>query len=238
MKLTGALLLGVVLVGCGSRADGPSTSSSPATVRAASSPATPTAPTPAKTPDRAGSDLFCGVLSDNTVTAGQGSGPNTFELRPATSVRTGSTGSARFGGWVTGRPTIGTYVCVWLAQGAPMGGFQSEVRPAEPGYSTEILPNGFALPQGCAFVGRPAAGTDGLSVVWKVDCGATANRSARGTLAPAFTAQGWTLCSSAVANALWRKGVLRLTVSEGSGAPGEYPMLTQRPDFDPKSTCP
>jgi hypothetical protein len=129
-------------------------------------------------------------------------------------------------------------VCAWLEQGAPISGFQSQVLPGEAGYIAEILPNGFALPQGCAFVGRPAAGADGISVVWKVDCGATANRDARGTLAPAFTAQGWTLCGSGLANATWRKDVLRLTVSEGSGAPGEYPMLTQRPNYDPKSTCP
>jgi hypothetical protein len=134
------------------------------------------------------------VLSANTITSGQGSGPNTFELRPTTSVRTGTISSARFGGWVSSdRPALGSYVCVWLSQGAPMGGFLSQVRAGEPGYIAEGLPIGFVLAQGCSYVGQPTTDGDAISVLWKVDCGATANRSARGPLSPALTQQGWSL---------------------------------------------
>ena len=189
--------------------------------------ATPTTPT--KTNNPTTNDLFCGVLTENTITSGQGSGPNTFELRPTTSVRTGTLGSARFGGWLSvDRPALGTYVCVWLGQGAPIGGFESQVRSGDPGYIAEILPNGFALAQGCAYVGQATSEPDGLAVIWKVDCGAIANRSARGTLAPAFKQQGWSSCASGLASEIWRKDTSRLTVSEGSGSPGEYPTLTQR----------
>lgn len=93
-------------------------------------------------------DLFCGPLAENTITSGQGSGPNTFELRPATSVRTGALSSARFGGWVSSdRPALGTYVCVWLLQGAPMGGFESQVRPGEAGASVPRASRLAAAPQ-------------------------------------------------------------------------------------------
>ncbi len=176
-----------------------------------------------------GKDLFCGVLAANTITSGQGSGPNTFELRPATSARTGTIGSTRFGGWVSAdRPGLSTYVCVWLIQGAPMGGFESQVRAGESGYIAQILPNGFALAQGCTYIGTPTSDAEALAVTWKVDCGATANRDARGMLRIAFTQQGWVSCASGLASEIWRKDTSRLTVSEGSGAPGEYPMLTQR----------
>ena len=135
----------------------------------------------------------------------------------------------RFGGWVSAdRPVLGTYVCAWLTQGAPMGGFESQVRPGEPGYIAHVLPNGFVLPQGCAYIGLPTADAEALAVSWKVDCGATANRNARGTLSPSFTQQGWVSCASGLASEIWRKDTSRLTVAEGSGAPGEYPTLTQR----------
>ncbi len=206
---------------------GPASTSTTSPPTMPASAATTTAPP--KTNDATTMDLFCGVLSENTITSGQGSGPNTFELRPATSVRTGTIGSARFGGWASpDRPALGTYVCVWLRQGAPMGGFRSRVRSGEPAYIAEILPNGLILPQGCAYVGIPTTDRDGVSVIWKVDCGATANRDARGTLGPAFTQQGWTSCGSGLASEIWRQDTSRLTVSEGSGSPGEYPTLTQR----------
>jgi hypothetical protein len=183
----------------------------------------------AKTFDPATNDLFCGVLSDNSITSGQGSGPNTFELRPTTSVRTGTVGSVRFGGWAaTDRPALGTYVCVWISQGAPIGGFQTQLRSGEPGYIAEIVPNGFALPQSCAYVGQATSEDSGLAVVWKVDCGAMPNRSARGSLGPALMQQGWSSCASGLATEIWSKGTSRLAVAEGSGAPGEYPTLTQR----------
>jgi hypothetical protein len=176
------------------------------------------------------SDLFCGVMSENMIESGQGSGPNTFELRPAVSERTGTIGSTRFA-WGDPAP-LGTYVCVWVEQAVPMGRFIAQVRPGEPGYIDEILPTGFALPVGCAFVGMPTADPDGLVVSWRFDCGVDANRDARGTLTSAFQEQGWVSCGSGLANSVWRKDTALLTVSEGSGSPGEYPKLTQRRYYD------
>jgi hypothetical protein len=203
--------------------------------------ATATATPVAKTFDPTRNDLYCGALSENRITSGQGSGPNTFELRPTTSVRTGTVGSVLFGGWIApDRPSLGTYVCVWLSQGVPMAGFESQVPSGQPGYIAEILPNGFALPQNCAYVGLPTSEGDGVSVVWKVDCGATANRSARATLAPALTQQGWTSCASGLASEIWRKSTSRLVIAEGSGAAGEYPTMTQRlyPTVPNNAGCP
>src|SRR5687768_11173640 len=68
-------------------------------------------PPGAPTPDPY--EILCGTLVPNTITSGQGSGPNTFELRPVTSVRTGSVSSARFAGWTQGeRPPLDSHVCV------------------------------------------------------------------------------------------------------------------------------
>jgi hypothetical protein len=186
---------------------------------------TPT-PSPTKAVDPNTQDLFCGVLSANTVTFGQGSGANTFELRPTNSIRTGTVGSARFGGWLSAS-ALGTYVCVRLAQGAPMGGFLSEVHAGEPGYIADVLPNLFTLPSGCAYVARATTDADDVTVRWRFDCGATANSNARGALGPALTQQGWTMCSSGLANQTWRQSTSRLTVSEGAGGPGGYPFLAQ-----------
>lgn len=232
--LTVGALVGIVigvLVALGAfRSPAPAVSPSPSVAISTQSPS-PSLPvaTSARPSVAVGKDLFCGVLAANTVTSGQGSGPNTFELRPATSVRTGTVGSTRFGGWVSpDRPALGTNVCVWLLQGAPVGGYESQVRSGESGYIAQVLPNGFALPQGCAYVGNPTSDAEGLAVSWKVDCGPTANRDARGMLRTAFSQQGWVSCASGLASEIWRKDTSRLTVSEGSGAPGEYPTLTQR----------
>jgi len=205
---------------------------SPTPVPTAPSTHTPglVAPTPlATTGAPSGTDVFCGVLSANSITSGQGSGPGTYELRPATSVRTGAISWERFGGWTTGRPPLGTYVCALIAQGAPIGGFQTEVRPNETGYITSIVPNGFVLPPQCRYVGMPSAEDgDRPAVVWRFDCGASGNRDARGSLLAAFTQQGWSPCAPAVAPGTWRKDTSRLTVTEASGAPGDLPTLTQR----------
>jgi hypothetical protein len=231
------VLPAILLASCGGNVG------SPAPAPAANTPtaAAATAPALAKTFDPTTNDLFCGVLSENSITSGQGSGPNTFELRPTTSVRTGSIGSARFGGWISAdRPALGTYVCVWLSQGAPMGGFQSQVRSGAPGYIAEILPNGFALPQNCAYVGQATSEGGGLSVTWKVDCGAIANRSARATLAPALTQQGWISCGSGLASEIWSKNTSRLAIAEGSGAAGDYPTMAQHlaPAAPSNAGCP
>lgn len=95
-------------------------------------------------------------------------------------------------------------------------------------------PSLFTLPQGCAFVGSPVSTADQTD--WKVDCGAAANRDARGTLAPAFARGGWTSCGTGLATALWANSRFLLAVSESSGAAGEYPRLTQR--LRTTSACP
>lgn len=133
--LRAATMAAVFLASCGGSVGSAGPTAAVATSTTLTAPTeTPTLPT--KTNDATTKDLFCGVLSANTITSGQGSGPNTFELRPTTSVRTGTIGSARFGGWVSSdRPALGTYVCVWLGKGAPMGGFLSQVRAASPATS-------------------------------------------------------------------------------------------------------
>ncbi len=104
-----------------------------------------------------------------------------------------------------------------------------------PATAAQPAPTGFVLPQACAFVAPPVVEA---ITTWSVDCGASANRDARGTLGPAFTQQGWTACGVGLATATWMKAATRITVSEGSGAPGEYPKLTQ-PTLPPASTsCP
>ena len=220
----GACALAIVVAACGSTAGpgsaSPYVTSSPAAVNTI-------APAPSTTVSHTSTqDLFCGVLSANTVTFGQGSGANTFELRPTNSVRTGTLGSARFGGWVSA-PALGTYVCVWLDQGAPMGGYVSRALPGEPGYIADIVPNLFTLPSGCTYVAVPTTDADQVTVRWQFDCGVTANRDARGAVGPAFTKQGWTMCASGLANQTWRQSTSRLTVSEGAGGPGGYPVLVQ-----------
>lgn len=222
MDIRRTLLLAALLVAsCGDSAG----TAAPMTATLASATSTP----PLKTIDASMYELSCGVLSANSITTGQGSGANTFELRPSTNLRTGTLGSTLFGGWVgPDRPALGTYVCVSLGRGVPMAGFLSRVAAGEPGYIAAILPNGLALPQSCAYVGLPTTDADAVAVTWKADCGAAANRDARGTLGPAFIQQGWSSCANGLATEIWRKDTSRLTVSEGTGAPGEYPTLTQR----------
>ncbi len=107
----------------------------------------------------------------------------------------------------------------------------STLTPATPvataSSQSSAKPIGFVLPATCAYAGSAVVGTD--QTQWKFDCGSTANRDARGTLAPAFTQQGWTSCGAVTATATWINGPVRLIVSEGSGAPGEIglPMLSQ-----------
>lgn len=219
------LLAALLVASCGDSAG----TAAPAPTSMTITPTAAAAPSITKTNDASLYELSCGVLSANSITTGQGSGANTFELRPSTNLRAGTLGSTLFGGWVSpDRPALGTYVCVSLGRGAPMAGFLSQVLSGEPGYIAAVLPNGLALPQGCAYVGLPTTDADAVAVTWKADCGATANRDARGTLGPAFIQQGWSSCANGLATEIWRKDTSRLTVSEGTGAPGEYPTLTQR----------
>jgi hypothetical protein len=64
--------------------------------------------------------LFCGVVAANPTTSGEGSGPNTYELR-VTNGPTGAAASFTFGvAQSIALPTIGTYICGQFAEGAPM----------------------------------------------------------------------------------------------------------------------
>jgi len=56
---------------------------------------------------------------------------------------------------------------------------------------------------------------------WRFDCGELANRNARGSLNGTLTSQGWRMCASGLATAQWGKAERMVTVSEGSGIPGE-----------------
>ncbi|TME29318.1 MAG: hypothetical protein E6I64_01000 [Chloroflexi bacterium] len=67
----------------------------------------------------------------NSLTSGQGSGPNTYELLSPTGLSV-----ARFG-WASGQAALGTYICARFIVGAPMLGFESLIRPGEPGYAPE-----------------------------------------------------------------------------------------------------
>jgi photosystem II stability/assembly factor-like uncharacterized protein len=55
----------------------------------------------------------------------------------------------------------------------------------------------------------------------RFDCGEPNNTNARGTLNAPLTRQGWRMCASGLATAMWGKAELMVTVSEGSGIPGE-----------------
>ena len=85
-------------------------------------------------------------------------------------------------------------------------------------------PTGFVLPLGCAYVDQPEVGGD--QTRWKFDCGWASN-SARGSLARALMAQGWTCGIAVTATATWAKGTSRLVIVEGAGGFNGYPQLAQ-----------
>jgi hypothetical protein len=91
--------------------------------------------------------------------------------------------------------------------------------------SSPPTPTGFALPQGCTYIGSATVVSG--QTEWRFDCGTTANRDARGILTPAFTQQGWTSCGAVTATATWAKGTTEIVVAESSGAAGDYPKLAQ-----------
>src|SRR5258708_36302887 len=113
----------------------------------------------------------------------------------------------------------------------PISGFVNE--GTYPATMAKPAPPGFVLPQACAFVRPPEIGADQTS--WWVDCGAEANRSARGTLGTALGQQGWTSCGPAAATELFFKGTVRIGVVESSRAPGDYPRVTQ--ELRPATGC-
>ena len=132
------LVMLVLLIGIGAlyavRSQGPASevvTSPPAS--SAAPPTTPVATTSAPTstlrPTATPLTIIgCGVLSPNSITTGQGSGPNTYELRD----QSGAPAGLLFGLGL--EPALGTYVCLRLIPGVPMNGFSSIVAPNEIGY--------------------------------------------------------------------------------------------------------
>lgn len=104
-----------------------SSSPSPTPTTAIAS-STPVATPPGKTNDPVVNSVACGTLVVNSVTSGQGSGANTYELLSPTGVAVG-----RFF-WATGQSAVGTYICARLTPGAPISSFSSQSGPGEPGY--------------------------------------------------------------------------------------------------------
>jgi photosystem II stability/assembly factor-like uncharacterized protein len=88
---------------------------------------------------------------------------------------------------------------------------------------TERFP--VALPPGCRVLSTVLR-TD--EEEWRVECGAAMNASARGTLAPVLSGDGWRLCGSGLATATWSKAGSQLGISEGSGVPGEGFVVVRR----------
>jgi len=128
------------------------------------------------------------------------------------------------------------YVCLLLEHGTPFPTFAGLIGPQMSGYVPEgtfpataarPAPTGFAPPQVCAYVEPPVV--RGEQTEWSLDCGAPNNNNARGTLAPALAAQGWTQCASGLATAQWRKGDVMISVVESTLAPGEYMRVAQLP---------
>ena len=95
-----------------------------ATTTATTSAATP----PGNTNPPTASVVSCGTLAPNSVTSGQGSGPNTYELLSPTGVTIGRVF------WASGQASLGTYVCARFIPGAPVAAFDSLIRPGDPDY--------------------------------------------------------------------------------------------------------
>lgn len=139
--------------------------------------------------------------------------------------------------------SMGGYMCMGLDAGSPhsiFGGAEagSTVIPEGRYPATRAMPppTGFVIPQACVYVAPPLVGGDQSE--WKLDCGADANRNARGTLAPALTQQGWVACSVGLGGAAWAKGTARVYVGESTLAPGEYPKIVQPARPAASGACP
>lgn len=138
------------------------------------------------------------------------------------------------------------YICASIyGTGAPSPTFAGLWPPNTAGFIPEgtlpaskasPMPDGLVLPQSCVYIAPPVVGADQRE--WSIECGATANRDARGTLAPALTQQGWTSCGVGLGTASWAKGTTRLSVVESSGSPGDYPRIVQPVRPASSGSCP
>jgi len=101
----------------------------------------------------------------NSVTSGQGSGPNTFELLSPTGVAVGRLF------WDGGQSAAGTYVCVRAIPGAPVVSFSSLIRPGEPGFVPQPT---IVATDSCGAVTQYAA--DGAHMLVTLTAGGTATQ--------------------------------------------------------------
>lgn len=184
-------------------------------------------------PSTADNNVRCGILAEKLTRPGEGSGASV--ISPTLSAALGVGHGVLVGLPDQNVPPFGSYICVRIRPGAPMAGFGGWVQPGDTDYvpASALVPTGFALPSTCSYLGTPTADPNTGQVVWKVSCGATADRDARGTLAPALTQQGWTSCGSGLGVAIWTKDARTLTIVEGAGG-GDPPAI----DLRNNSSCP
>jgi hypothetical protein len=119
----------------------------------------------AKTNEPIGTTVACGTLVTNSITSGQGSGPNTFELLSPTGVPVGRLF------WDAGQSAVGTYVCVRTVPGVPMSSFSSLIRPGEAGY---VAQPALVATDSCGSVTGFAG--DGAHILLTLTAGATATQ--------------------------------------------------------------
>ena len=179
-------------------------------------------------PAIADNNVRCGLIAGKLTRQGEGFGGTV--IAPVTSAAYGVTASALIG-LPEDAPRTGSYVCVRALPGAPMSGFGGWVQPGEKDYvpRTGLAPTGFDLPKSCAYAGDPIPDELQFEVIWRIDCGAAGD--VRATLAPALTAQGWTLCGAALDVAIWSKDARTLTVTPDASASAS-PTLRLRPNSD------
>ncbi len=250
-----AVLIAALIVGFGLRDRDSQATASPSPIPATSTPAPasspPTTPSPVVTASPAPTAQpgppsswasVCGTVSDDVASTSTTNGSLVLNSpgRPPLKITDLFLTSPRSpGGGIAG------YICTSLQAGVPNPIFGGLWTPNTAGFVAEGTlpatkanppPTGFVVPQTCAYVVPPLVGGDQNE--WKVDCGADANRNARGTLAPALTQQGWTSCGVGLGTASWAKGTARLFIAESSMSPGDYPKLTQPVRPAATSSCP
>ena len=234
-----ALVAGVLtmtMIGCTSA--GPVAFASPTLIAAATTSARPSVATTISVPQAtaavATSAVACGTVSEYVRTAPATDGsfvlssPGRSPLKITLTVASADPTEGQFAGYVCVALKAGVPHPIFVGLGVPrIDGVIPESYVPEgtyPATRAKPAPDGFVVPQACAYVRPPEVGGDQSN--WWVDCGAEANRSARGALGPAFTQQGWTRCGPAVGTELFFKGSMRIVADAGrlpapqsSGAP-------------------
>lgn len=109
---------------------------------------------------------------------------------------------------------------------SPVPSLAAPSPPSSPTPSAAATPTGFVLPQGCSYVGAPVVTQPSQTQVttWQFNCGTAPDGQAIERLSPAFTQQGWTLCSIGQGSGFWWKGTTQTVV--GQSAIGN-PVLSQ-----------